>query len=170
MSIVARSDRCKLCENDPVPSMRDALAYPYVRAVRFAHSKCRTYSRLRDTMQRWLNLFHIHIASQPSGCIRSLPIPNCLLMQLLRSGALCKRFRLLCPLTSGVKVLTGGGHCALRAKQCTGSNLLPTISADSVRFQLSDKWQSRTAFRFATMLLCERGGRTADDRHGSCSP
>src|SRR5215471_13581717 len=76
-----------------MPRMGDALAGLDIRNVRLADPEHRSNRRLCNAHERGLYIFDEHIASQPSGQVRRIPIPDGLLVRLLGGRTLREELR-----------------------------------------------------------------------------
>ena len=85
--------------------MRDELARLDIRSVRLADTENRSHCRLCNAHERGLYLLNEHIASQPTGQVRRVPVPDRLLVYLL-GGRTLHEEPTLCRSASLMEILT----------------------------------------------------------------
>src|SRR5215467_14087568 len=99
-----------------MPRMGDALAGLDILNVRLADPEHRSNRRLCNAHERGLYIFDEHIASQPSGQVRRIPIPDGLLVRLLGGRTLREELRPLCRSASLVEIPTSYRQTAFGTK------------------------------------------------------
>src|SRR5215469_13885482 len=141
--------------------MRDALAGLDIGSVRLADAKNGAYRRFRNVFERGLHVFYEYIASQPSGQVRWIPIPDGLLVRLLGGRTLREELRALCCSASLVEIPTSYRQTAFGAKATISPpEFFPTVRAETINLRSFDRRKRWAALRFALVSLSQTCGRT----------
>jgi hypothetical protein len=96
--------------------VRDTLAGLDIGSVRLADAKNGAYLRFWNVFEGGLHLLDEHVASQPSGQVRRIPVPDRLLVYLLGGGSLREELGPLSRSASLIEILTSYRQAAFDAK------------------------------------------------------